>query len=83
MRAVFGVVALLVVLATVGFVATRQLRATGRAVGAALPANAEAPSAAAAPTVREQSQQFQQRVQSDVGKALEAGSAARKEEADK
>ena len=80
MRAVFGVVALLVVLAIVGVLATRQLRATGQAVGSAVSgASAQVPAA----TVPEQSQQLQQRVQSDVSKALEAGAAARREEAEK
>ncbi len=81
MRGVFGVVSLLLVLAVVGTLALRQLRATGQAVGAALPAEAGAASAAAAP-LAEQTQRLQQRVQSDVTKALEQGAAARKEAAD-
>ena len=82
MRAIFGVVSLLLVLAIVGVLAMRQLRATGQAVGNALPAEASSASAAPPGTVREQSQQLQQRVQSDVTKALEQGAAARKEAAD-
>ena len=81
MRGVFGVVSLLVVLAVVGVLALRQLRATGQVVGAALPAEAGAASAAAAP-LGEQTQRLQQRAQSDVTKALEQGAAARKEAAD-
>jgi len=77
MRAVFGVVSLLVVLAIVGVLASRQLRATGQGLAAG-PA-----SGATASTVREQAQQVQQRVQSDVAKAIEAGAAARGDEAGK
>jgi hypothetical protein len=83
MRAVFGVVSLLVVLAIVGLLATRQLKATGQAVSAALPAPAGEVSSAPVGNVREQSQQLQQRVKSDVAKALEAGAAAHKDESDK
>jgi hypothetical protein len=76
MRAIFGVVSLLVVLAVVGLLVSRQLKAVSSAV---------APAAASAPaptgTLREQSQQLQQRVVTDVSKALEQG--ARKDEADK
>ena len=75
MRAIFGVVGLLVALALVGFLAGKALR-TARPAGAAAPPTA----AASAPTVREQSQQLQQQVRTDVGKALEAG-AARNDEA--
>ena len=81
MRALFGVVSLLVVLAIVGFIAARQLRATGPAIGAALPPSSTTASAPA--TVREHSRQLQQQVQSDVVKALEAGAAARRDEAGK
>lgn len=81
MRAIFGVVSLLVALAVVGVVAMRQLRATSQAVDHALPADAAPASAASAESVREQSQQLPQRVQSDVTKALEQGAAARKEAA--
>lgn len=71
MRAIFSVVSLLVVLALVGVLAVRQLRATGQ--GAVV-------SPAAVPT--EPAQRLPQRVQSDVTKALEQGAAARKEAAD-
>lgn len=83
MRAILGVASLLVVLAIVGLLAVRQLRATGQAVGGALPAPAGAASAAASSTVVEQSQQLQQRVKADVTKALEQGAAATREAADK
>ena len=81
MRAVFGVVSLLVVLAVVGVVVTKQLKATGRAVSSAVQAAPGAASVAPAGTVREQSQQLQQQVTSDVAKALEQG--ARKDEGEK
>ena len=81
MRGVFGVVSLLVVLAVVGMLGVRQMRATGQGVGAVLPAEARAASGAEAP-LREQAQQLQQRVQSDVSRALEQGAAARKEAAE-
>ena len=81
MRAIFGVVSLLLVLAVVGVLAMRQLRATGQAVGTALPAETVSASGAPAASAREQSQQLQQRVHSDVTKALEQGAAARKEAA--
>ena len=74
MRAVFGVVSPLVVLALVGFVASRQLRASGLAAGGA---------AASAATGNRQAAQIQQQVSQDLAKALEQGAAARKEEADK
>lgn len=79
MRAVFGVVGLLVALGVVGLLAVKQLRATGQAVGAALPA-AAAPGASAV-TVREQSRQLQQKIQSDVTRMLEQGAASRRDEA--
>ena len=79
MRAVFGVVSLLVVLAIVGMLASRQIKAVNTSVssaaGQALPGAA---SVAAAGTVREQSQQLQQRVADDVAKAMQQG--ARKDE---
>ena len=89
MRGVFGVVSLLVVLAVVGMLGVRQMRATGQGVGAVLPAEARAASGAEAGAasvveapLREQAQQLQQRVQSDVSRALEQGAAARKEAAE-
>jgi hypothetical protein len=67
MRAMFGLVGLLVVLVIVGVLARKQLTA----VKGAAPVSSDAPSA----TVREQSQQMQQRVQQDVQRALEQGAA--------
>ena len=77
MRAVFGVVGLLVALAIVGIVAKKQLQASGTSLSQAAPA-------ASAGNVAQQSRQIQQQVQADVAKALEQGAAvARKDETDK
>ena len=70
MKAMFGVVSLLIALAIVGFLAARQLR------------TAAPPDASASGTVREQSQQIQQKVKDDVAKALQRGAAARKDTSD-
>ena len=83
MRAIFGVVSLLVALAIVGLLASRQLKATSQAIGTALPPVAGESAPVLTGTVREQSQQLQQKVQADVMKALEVGAAARKDDADK
>jgi elongation factor P hydroxylase len=85
MKALFGVVSLLVALAVVGLVAVKQLKAVG-SVGASAGAQAgvSATSAVAGSgNVREQSQQLQRKVQDDVKRALEQGAAARSEQADK
>ena len=76
MRAVFGVVSLLVVLAIVGVLASKQLRAVDSSVATVAPA-------ASAGTVVEQSRRLQQQVESDVAKALAQGAGARKDEADR
>lgn len=85
MKAMFGVVSLLVALAIVGWLASRQPRAVAPSIGPGA-AGAEAaavPSFAGSGTVREQSQQLQQKVQDDVKKALAQGAASRAEQADK
>lgn len=86
MRAIFGVVSLLIVLAVVGIAAKKQFQAVNN-VGASLPAAQTSTDtktvAPAASTVRAQSQQLQQRVADDVNKALEQGAAARSEAAEK
>lgn len=77
MRAVFGVVGLLVVLAIVGIAAKKQLQASVVSPGTAAPA-------ASAGNVAQQSRRIQQQVQADVTKALEQGAAAaRQDETDK
>jgi hypothetical protein len=86
MRAVFGVVSLLLVLAVVGVLAMKQLKAVDKGVGASLPpaqTATDAPAAAMpASTLPARAQQAQQRAAAEVGKALEQG-AARTEAADK
>lgn len=85
MKALFGVVSLLVALAIVGLIAVKQLKAVG-GVGTSATAQAGVPAAPAlsgSGNVREQSQQLQRKVQDDVTKALEQGAAARSEQADK
>lgn len=89
MRALFGVVGLLLTLAIVGIVAVRQLNAVGRSVGAAPGGSATSsaapsttPSTAPAGNVAEQSRQLQDKVRADVAKSLEQG-AARNDEAEK
>lgn len=69
MRAVFGVVGLLIVVAIVGLIARSQLQA-----GRAVPAVAADPAASSSP-VRERSQQLQHQVADDVAKALSQGAA--------
>ena len=90
MRAVFGMVALLVVLAVIGMVAARQMKSGSRAltVGGEAATSGQAvgrPDTPAAPVgnIRDQSQQLQQRVGDDVSRALEQGAAARREAAEK
>ena len=83
MRAIFGVVSLLIVVAIVGLLASRQLKAVNSSISSAAATMAPASASAPAPTgtVREQSQQLQQKVANDVVKAMEQG--ARKDESDK
>jgi hypothetical protein len=78
MRALVGIVGLLVALAIVGTLAMKQLRATGQAVQQAAPE-----AAAGGTTVREQSQQVQRRVESGVGQMLQQGADKRADEAAK
>jgi hypothetical protein len=79
MRAVLGLVSLLVVLAIVGLIASKQLKG---APGKLSPASIAASATVGLPTgtVREQSQQLQDKVRSDVNKALQQG-AQREESA--
>ena len=79
MKGLFGLISLVVVLAVIGLIAVKQLRAVGHvSVEPTGGVNAAAP---AGTTVREQSQRVQDKVRSDVVKALEQG--ARKEEVEK
>jgi hypothetical protein len=74
MRAVFGVVSLLVALAIGGFVLTRQMKGQSQA--------AATPSLAGSASVRIQAKQIEDQVASDVAKAMQQG-AARQADADK
>jgi hypothetical protein len=78
MKALFGVVSLLVVLAIVGVLASRQLKASKLSSASVTGVTAEAASG----TLRQQSQQIQDKVKDDITKALEQG-AARNEQAEK
>lgn len=69
MRALFGVVALLVVVVVVMSLAKKQLQAVAPSVATT------APAAAAPATVQEQARGVQQKVLQDVGRALEQGAA--------
>ena len=81
MKALFGMVGLLVVLAIVGLIAARQLKSGTVAGGATVIAvGARAASgldAAPGMTVQQTSQNAQQKVRDDVTRALEQGAAAR------
>ncbi|HEY9063338.1 MAG TPA: hypothetical protein VIO33_00045 [Burkholderiaceae bacterium] len=83
MKAMFGMVSLLIALAIVGFLAVRQLKTAAPSVApgasAAAAAGLSATGITTTGTVREQSQQVQQKVKDDIAKALEQGAAARKE----
>lgn len=83
MKAVFGVISLLVVLAIVGVLASRQLKATTAvtpmAASAAAAASVVLP-AASGGTPAEQSKQVQDQVLNDVMKAMQQGADADKKE---
>jgi len=87
MRGLFGLVSLLIVLAIVGVLAMKQMRAVNSSVGASLPpAQSGVETARAGPAasdVHSESRQAPQRLANEMSKALEQGAAARKEEADK
>ena len=85
MKALFGVVSLLVALAIVGLVAVKQLKAVGHV---ATPVAAEAgvpalPQMSGSGTVREQAQQLQDKLANDAAKAISQGAAARENESEK
>jgi predicted PurR-regulated permease PerM len=72
MRAVFSLVSLIVVLAVVGTLVVKQMRATGQALPEAAK-QAGVPALAASGNVRDQSRQIQQQIANDVNKALQQG----------
>jgi hypothetical protein len=85
MRALFGVVSLLVVLAIVGLIMVNQLKAVGHVAAPATgTAGVSAPPAmSGSGTVREQAVQLENKVANDVVKAMQQGAASRKEESEK
>jgi hypothetical protein len=74
MKAMFGLVGLLLTVAIVGILLKQQLGSTRQSVPSlqtALPAGTEPPASAPAPTVREQSQQVQQQYKQALESALQ------------
>lgn len=69
MKAVFGIVSLLIVLLIIGKLASTQFGALRGASPAATAASASVP---------QQARQIQQQMQTDVARALEQGAAARR-----
>ena len=81
MKAVFGIVALVIVLAVVGSIARKQLQAVGAtASGAAAPHGAIAVDPNGA-TVAQQAREMQERARANTARALEQG-AERNQRAD-
>jgi uncharacterized membrane protein len=70
---IFGVVSLLVVLAIVGLLVSKQLKATRQGALASTTATVAGSGASAPATLADQSRQLQNQVQADVVKALEQG----------
>ncbi len=86
MKALFGVVSLLVALAIVGLIAVKQLKAvgqTGRAGAASEAVGVAVPQMSGSGTVRQQAQQLQNKVANDAVNAMNQGAAARKDESEK
>lgn len=86
MKAVFGVVSLLVALAIVGLVAVKQLKAVGHVGGPTPVAGIDVPAVpqmSGSGTVREQSRELQNRVANDAIKAMNQGAEARQSESEK
>jgi hypothetical protein len=82
MKALFGIVSLLVALAVVGLLVARQLQTVAPSVAPAAAAAAGVPAFAASGNVREQAVQLERKVQNDVAKALAQGAAARQKQED-
>jgi hypothetical protein len=85
MRALFGVVSLLVVLAIVGLIAVKQLKAVGHvasapAAEAGLP---QVPAMSGSGAINEQAVQLENKVANDIVKAMNQGAQARKDESEK
>ena len=83
MRAVAGVVVLLIALAVVAWVSVRQMKSVGHGVAtAASGVGVVVPQLSGSGNVGDQTRQLEHRVVTDIGKALDQG-AARNAEADK
>ena len=82
MKALFGVVSLLVVLAIVGLIATKQMKAVGQPGAKSAAPDVAVPQMSGSGTVREQAAQLQNKVAEDVAKAMSQG-AARRDDAEK
>jgi predicted lipid-binding transport protein (Tim44 family) len=85
MRAIFGVISLLILVAIVGFVAGRQLKAIRQVPATAPGSVAMAPATAGSANAADPAQQLQQKVRDDLAKALAQGAQnnARSEDAAK
>ena len=87
MKALFGAVSLLIVLAIVGLLAVRQLHAVGAGLGSASTQDGQSPVAASTASgggnVREQAVRLENQVANDVRKALDQGAHAHDEAAEK
>jgi hypothetical protein len=85
MRALFGVVSLLVVLAIVGLIGVKQLTAVGHVAATSTPQPdvAQVPAMSGSGTVNEQAVQLENKVANDVVKAMNQGAQARQDEAEK
>ena len=91
MKAMFGVLSLLVALVIVGLLMVRQLKAVGHAGADSSAASAATssdgvpavPAMSGSGTVLEQTMQIQKKVAADAIKAMNEGAAARSEAVDK
>ena len=79
MRAVFGILGLLIVAAVVGLLATKQLAATRQVTPDLSPEPAMAGAASPATPVKEQSQQLQQQYKQAVEAAVQPSRAVPEE----
>lgn len=77
MRALFGIVSLLIVVAVIGLLAKSQLGATSKAITApAQVPGVAAPETTPGATVRQQSQQLQQQIKQSVDASLQTARPA-------
>ena len=86
MKALFGVVSLLVALAIVGLITVKQLKAVGHVGGPTAAAGGDVPAVpqmSGSGTVRDQSRELQNKVANDAIKAMNQGAEARQAESEK